>query len=346
MSNTELLNAFQGWEYDALIAAGISQVGPVFKFALSKQTNDTKRFARAVLSRLKSETFKAAFSLDAPAQNIDSSIATRKKSTVTQFKKPKIIKKKFASDKAMKFTVPEFSFQISRNKIFIDESSLHSEIHQNIYEELSKFTSFTCMVAFKKTIANKSLITFYGTCRFPGCRKFKFLVTRLGEESCNIDVYPHGEVNSESHSKFTIRRQHRGTRRLQQVKVSLFQSATLHRNKMILEKDMSRANYGNIDYVSELPAIRKFRSDGLACADLDSDDVMDLASLRQIAKDAAPTDNDRTPDYIRDIGMVPFSVFWFCQSQIKALFSESKRNAYFDATGSVVRKSKCFLISI
>ena len=96
-------------------------------------------------------------------------------------------------------------------------------------------------------------------------------------------------------------------------------------NKMINSADLSSINYGNEEICHTLGALRQIKHRGLAFADFDKDNLQDVICLKKFTDNIVPSDNDKTPSYIRFIRADSFGVSWYCDSQLSTFLLNKNR---------------------
>ena len=79
------------------------------------------------------------------------------------------------------------------------------------------------------------------------------------------------------------------------------------------------------------------KSQGMAFADLDTNDLKDIQCWKEQTDKEKPTFNNKTPSYIKFIRADTFMVGFGCQSQMEVFAQNKDRHCFIDATGNVTR---------
>ena len=235
-----------------------------------------------------------------------------------------------------------YSFFIPKSSIIID-NKMNKNWTANLYKHFG-MSNLQCTPKVKSKVI-KSYSPFkmkaYCVCKADNCRNYTLNLQEHDEQLLDGFIFTFGELNTKSHSTQTIRQPIMGSDRAEMMKSVLAQTATNIVDDITLKSNLLRQEYGNFDYIPKLPTIRKIRQEFHKLGDLDDDDIIAIRELKKLLSKSKVTDIDRTPQYIQHI-IEPFGVMFFCNSQLKILSKLKGIEGFFDATGSIVRKSKIF----
>lgn len=332
-----------------IISAGTSVNGPVFLFCRDVLNDETLDARKKILKKVSTAWFKKEFSeitgTDSCAEIFEqarSSVLRKEKSAFIPKRKPET---EFKDSKAQPIPMRKCgSLKVESSKLFDENMDLKRGYTTAIYDSLTK-TPLKCMPVIKskytsKDVFNSKIHCAYGHCKFPNCLKFTIFFLDIYNDFTTIDVFSSGEFNVEAHQTLAFRRPIRGAKREEIGSLLQKKTAKTVQNILVHQEVKERNENGSIDFLASLPTLRKIKQEIREEGDQEKDDIRDIEELAKDLESKKPTQNDPHPQYVRQICSLPFHCVWYCDWQVKSLNDVTNTSLYFDATGTVVRKSK------
>ena len=337
---------------DYILNGGIKQNYPVNKFC--QHIGDTsKQRMKNILKRVQSAWFKKEICIN-NENPVDAillqELPKRATKMLEQFSESQNdqIKEFFEQSSQKKFEKfiyrkIEVRFRIKSDEIFQNGPKLVDGWTSHFYDELAK-TRFRCFFKvltryFTADTFNTPYLIISGICGFNECNRFLCIINDIFNDYACVEILSNNSYNESSHSSQVLRRQIRKSKREAIAQQVDSKTNTEIRNVLIKQENVERNSNGCIDFIASQETVRKIRQEYNDKTDLDKDDFMACKSLRTILGETKPTINNRTPQYIRLLSDFPFHVLWFCDTQIEILKGHDELCLFFDATGTVVRKS-------
>ena len=193
-----------------------------------------------------------------------------------------------------------------------------------IKKYINFFINNTCILILKdKSYLKNGTIKLYATCKHDTCKKF-VIVLKLNE----ITLLSSSRNFCHKHM---ITAYVKGAERLVTKQVLLEKKPSQYKKESILKaKRVLVTDSKNLQNIKSDSTIRKIRSEAISHLDRDKNDLLDLIQMQR-----------DHPEYVQEIS-VPFSIKTFSKEQLYIILRQNVGNLpalYFDATGTVVRKS-------
>ena len=336
-----------------IISGGTRVNEPVFMFCEEILGDVSHSIRKTVFKKISSSWFKtrmnhsdsiSEFCADLTSTKSRPKRHVRNTPSVPTKVKP-ITPKKIISSSSLISPIKIHQFRIESNLIFDQNGKFLKGWTSSFYQKFAQIEK-RCMIVIKHKHSSKDMFgtpiqIAYGKCKFPNCLKFHVRFNDIFNEMASVEVFKTSVFNQLAHDSLTMRRQIRNSVRENVGEELKKSTGTTVRNKLIKSENIERMSNGNIDFTGSIATLRKIKQEIREKNDHDKDDIQDVKELKNDLAILKPSLNNPHPQYIRKISE-PFHCSWYCDGQLRTLRNMEITDLYFDATGSVVRKSTLY----
>ena len=224
-------------------------------------------------------------------------------------------------------------------KLIVDENNHILEEDrtwtQNFYKSVASKIPCSLSIKRKEIYPDRLWIRCY--CRSPKCDLVYVFNSEIDQNipTFNFKVSVKGTYDEAKHE--VKARSISGKKRRDLADKVMQYGAKQVQNEIILSQDLSSINSASENTVKTLAALSQMKSQKLGFSDFDSDDIIDIMSLKKLTDLMPSSQADVTPAYIQYLRCDNLLVSWGYNSQIEHFLANKSRVVSIDATGNLTR---------